>query len=109
VEGVVPVAFVRQVAKLERNPAKRQADEHEENRKVDGRQNDGERERKRREQCDAAQYQPGFVSIPDRRDRIHHQIAADIVGSVGKKDADAEIEAVEQHIHEHAQGEDTGP
>ena len=43
--------------------------------KVDRRNDDGEGERKRRQQAEAAEHQPGLVAVPDRRDRVHHQVA----------------------------------
>ena len=78
-------------------------------REIDRRQDDGEGERKGGEQRHAAEHEPGLVAVPDRRDRVHHQIARAAVGREAVEDADAEVEAVEQHIEKHADAEHQRP
>ena len=57
----------------------------------------------------AAEHQPGLVAIPDRRDRVHHQIARGSVGREAEEDADAKIESIEQHVEKDPQSEDQRP
>ena len=94
---------------LEGDAAEDQAQQQQEQRKVDGGNDDRERERKRREQPHAAQDQPRLVAVPDRCDRIHHQRARVVVRCQRRENADAEIEAVEQHVHEDADAENQRP
>ena len=61
-------------------PRKISASSIDQDREIDRRDDDGEGERERREQADAAQHQPGLVAVPDRRDRVHHQVARGVVG-----------------------------
>src|SRR5439155_24215741 len=55
------------------------------------------------------EHEPGLVAVPDRRDRVHHQVARGAVKHEAVEDADAEVEAVEQDVKEHAEAEDQGP
>ena len=87
---------------LERDAAEDETEQHREDREVERRQDDRERERERGEERNPAEHEPGLVPVPDRRDRGHHQIAGAIVRREREKDPDAEVEAVEQHIHEDA-------
>src|ERR1700730_12289335 len=48
----------------------------------------------------------GLVAIPDRRNRVHYEVARCIAGRSAEQDADPEIEPVHQHIHEDAEAED---
>ena len=64
---------------------------------------------KGRQQAQAAQHQPGFVAVPDRRDGIHQQIARGFAVGEIVENADAQIEAVQQHIEEHRQAQDQRP
>jgi hypothetical protein len=65
---------------LEGNAPKDQRHQHDENRKIEGRQNDGEGEGEGSEESDPAQDEPSFVAIPDRCDRVHHEIARRVPG-----------------------------
>ena len=56
----------------------------------------------------AAEDQPGLVAVPDRRDGVHHG-ALVLLGREPVQNADPEIEAVEQHVEEHAEPDDEGP
>src|SRR5262249_31021845 len=69
----------------------------------------GEGERKGGEQADPAEHEPGLVPVPDWRDGIHDQRA--LLSSVRQpvEHADAEIEAVEEDVEEHAHAEDDSP
>jgi hypothetical protein len=99
-EAVVPEGPALGVAKaeLERHAAEHEREQHDQHREIYRGQDDGEGERKRREQRDAAENEPGLVAVPDGRNRVHHQIARLAVGREAVEDADAEVEAVEQHI-----------
>src|SRR5207247_5107611 len=67
-------------AQLEGNASEDQGHQHDKNRKIEGRQNDGEGEGEGSEEGDPAQDEPGFVAIPDRRNRVHHKIARCVPG-----------------------------
>ena len=97
------------VAEFEGEPAEDQGEQHQQDREIDGRNDDGEGDREGGEQADAAENEPSLVAVPDRRDRVHHQVARITVGREIVEHADAEIEAVERDIQEDADGEDGGP
>ena len=110
VEGAIPqLAPARQVPKFERHTAEDKPDQHDQDRKVHRRNDDRERERKCGIERDTPEYQPRLVTVPDRGHRIHHQIAARLVRRKGGQDAHAEVEAVEQNVHEHRQRQNAGP
>src|SRR5262249_28398196 len=52
---------------------------------------------------------PGFVAIPDGRDRAHDRVARARVTRKAVEHAHAEIEAVEQDIEEHRHPENQRP
>ena len=64
---------------------------------------------KRRQQAHAAKHEPGLVAVPDRRDRVHHQVTRGRVGREAEQDPDAKVEAVEQHIEENPDAKDDRP
>ena len=47
---------------------------------------------------DPDHYEPRLVAVPERRDRCHQRVARRVVGREGEKNADTEVEAVEQHV-----------
>ncbi|MCY1299292.1 hypothetical protein D9M70_488150 [compost metagenome] len=94
---------------FEGDAAEDEADDHGDNRGVECRQDRRISERKYRHQTAAAEHQPGFVAVPDRRDGIHHHVAVVLLREERKEDADAEVEAVEDDIGEHRKGDDGGP
>ena len=49
-----------------------------------------------------AQYDPGFIGIPERPDGRHHHILFVIAGE-GQQHADAQIVAIENHIDKQCQ------
>ena len=104
-----PFARARHIAKLEGDAAKQQAEQHHQDREIERRHDHRERQRKYRQQAAAAQNQPGFVEIPDRRHRGHHQMAVGFVLMKQEQDADPEIETVQQHVHQHRQRQNTSP
>ena len=107
---VPPVApAVRLQPELEGDAAKDEAEQHQQDRKVERGNDDREGQRKRRHESGAAQDQPRLVAVPYGRDGIHHQRARCVVAREREQDAHAQIEAVEEHVHEHADGEDDGP
>src|SRR5690606_17782731 len=57
----------------------------------------------------AAQHQPGLVAVPERRDRVHHLVALVLLPGEREQDSNAEIEAVEDHIHHDRETDDGGP
>ena len=70
----VPVAGIAP-AEFERDAAEHEAEQHRDQRRVERGHHDRISEREGGEQPAAAEHQPGFVAVPDRRDRIHRGVA----------------------------------
>ena len=96
-------------AEFEGDAAKDQADQHRDDRRVQRRHQHRIGQRKRRHQAAAAEHQPGFVAVPDRRDAVHDDVAIGLRGKQRKQDAEPEVEAVHHHIDEHRKGDDERP
>ncbi len=96
-------------AELERHAAEDQPHQHEDDRQIERGQHHRIGQRKRGEQPGTAEYQPGLVAVPDRRDGVHHHVALRGVLHEGKEDADAEIETVHHHVHHDAEDDDHRP
>ena len=96
-------------AKLERHSAEHEPEQHRDDQRVSGRQDDGIGERERGHQPAAAQDQPGLVAVPDRCDRVHRLIAFGTHGKGGEQDPDAEVEPVHHHVSENREGDDERP
>ena len=111
VERLIPEMAVARgfEAELERDAAQDQRDQHDQERQVGAREDDRIGEREGAEQGGAAEHEPGLVGVPDRRHRGHHDVAVGIARRVREQDADAEIEAVQQHVHDHGEHDDAGP
>src|ERR1700691_3789169 len=95
-------------SELEGYTAKDQREKHEQNGEIHGRDDDGESQRESRHQADAAEHQPSFITVPDRRNRIHDDGAAGLVRHEAVKNTDAQIEAVEDHVIEHGEAKEAG-
>ena len=67
--------LVRLEAELEGHAAQDQPAKHQDQRQVQRAEHDRIGQRERGKQRRAAQDQPGFVAVPDRRDGVHHRIA----------------------------------
>src|SRR5581483_4117574 len=106
-----PVALARQrnPAELERDPTKYQRQQHDNHRQIKGRQDDRIGQRKRDHHSGATEDKPGFVAIPEWRDRIHHLVTFAVRRSEWKQDSDAQIEAVEDDVHRHRESDYSGP
>jgi hypothetical protein len=61
------------------------------------------------EKTAAAEHKPGFIAIPDGCNGIDHDVAVFLAMFDCEEDADAEIEAVKQHIGKHCESEERGP
>jgi hypothetical protein len=96
-------------AELEGDAAEDEAEQHRGERRVERRQDDRVGQWKGREQPAAAQHQPGLVAVPDRRDRVHRLVPLLADAKAGKEDADAEIEAVHDHVHRDGKGDQERP
>ncbi len=110
-EGQVPgpaIAFGLE-AELEGDAAQDQPDQHENDGDIERRQHDGISEREGREQAAAAEHEPGFVAVPEGRDRVHHGVAVLMRGRKREQHAETEIVAAEQHVEEHGQRQDRRP
>ncbi len=99
-EGEVPVPLAgrRDPAELECDAAEHQRQQHHDHRKVERRHDHRIGAAESDPQPAAAEHQPGLVAVPERRDRVHHLVALALAAGIGKEDADAEIEAVEDDI-----------
>lgn len=100
---------VRLRAQLECRAAEDQADHHQDQRQVVGRQQRRIHDRKRAVQPCAAEHEKRLVAVPHRRDRIEHHLPLGFRVEERKQQTDAEIEAVEHHVEEHAEADDRGP
>ena len=78
-------------------------------RKIDSWNDDRECERESRHKRKSAEHQPGLVAVPDRRDRVHDQIARIPVGRESIEYAHAQIEAVQEHIEKDADAKHERP
>src|SRR5215510_3700994 len=96
-------------AKFEGDTAKHERQQHHQDWKVDCRNDDGESEREGGKESEAPHDEPRLVSVPDWRDRIHHDVARRGIRREPVKHADPEVEAVEQHVEEDRHPEDQRP
>src|SRR5258708_31253388 len=110
-EAVIPKVLRAQRlgAKLERNAAENQAAKHRYHRKIDGRKQRGVCDGKYCVEAGAAEHQPGLVAVPDRSDRVQHDLSLAIEIKERKQKANAEIEAIQQQVEEHAEADDACP
>ena len=95
--------------KLEGDSAKYQGQQHENDRQIECRENDRVRQRKGDHHAGAPEHEPGLVAVPERSDGIHHLVALVIGLREWKQDPNAEIEAVEDHVHRDGETDDCGP
>ena len=91
-------------AKLKRHAAEYEPDQHGRQRDGQGIDNHRVGQRKRAEQPCAAENQPGFISVPDRCDAVHHHVAFFGIAHKAEQHADTEIETVHDDVHQ--RGED---
>jgi hypothetical protein len=103
------VVRLRDPAKFERNTAQDKAEQHHEDRHMQRRHQDRIGQRKRNEQAASAENQPCLVAVPERRYRIHHLIALGFDPCCREQDADAEVESVEDDIHDDSESEQKAP
>jgi hypothetical protein len=96
-------------AELEADAAEHQRQQHGDHRGIQRGQDHRVGEREHREQSAAAQHQPGLVAIPHGCDAVHHHVAILLAPFGREQDADAEVEAVEQHIGQHGNGDQARP
>ena len=89
-------------AEFEGDAAEHQAEQHRDHRRVERRHQHRVGQRKRRHQPAAAEHQPGFVAVPDRRDAVHDDVAIAPFREQRKQDAEAEVETVHHDVDEHA-------
>ncbi len=94
---------------FECDAAENQCDQHHQDRQVKSRKQGRVSERECAEQPGCTNNEPGFVEVPDRRDRIHGDVALALILHQRKKDSKPKIEAIEQHIHEHCKGDHGSP
>src|SRR5665213_4453515 len=99
-KGAAPEAPQPRVlkAELKRYAAEDEREQHDQDRKIDCRNDDGEGERKCRQQAKPAEHEPRLIAIPDRRDRIHNESAIGFVRREAIEDADAQVETVEDDV-----------
>ena len=100
-----PAQPFRLVAKLERHAAQDQAQQHDDKGKIEGRQQRRIDDRESAPQDHRGDHQPGLVAVPDRRDGAQHRAAPGFAVRQAEQHADAEIETVEQHVEQDADGQ----
>ena len=110
-ERCVPERPVCRIAPavLEGDPAKHEAEQHGDDKRIGRRQHDRISQREGREEAAPAEHQPGLVTIPHRSDGVHRPVPAlpDLKGR--EQDADAEVETVHDNIGEDGEGDDESP
>jgi hypothetical protein len=84
------------ITKFEGESAEDQGQQHQQDREVDCRDDDGEGYRKDREEPYASEDKPSLVAVPDLRDRVHYQVSGPTVGREMKEHADAEVETIKR-------------
>jgi hypothetical protein len=97
------------MAVFESNTAKDQSEKQQQDRDVEGRQEHRIDHREGREQRGADHHQPSLVAVPKGRDCRHHLFPQRSVIGGAEQDADAEVEAVEDHINEDRHCDDRRP
>ena len=90
-------------------PRKTSAEQHHDHRQIERRHDHRIGVRKRDPQSAAAEHQPGFVAVPERRDRVDHLVLFLLLLGEGEQDADAEIEAVEDDVERDGGADQAGP
>src|SRR5690606_6453566 len=96
-------------AELEGDAAEDKRDQHQQHRQVQRRQHQRIGRREGRKQTRTAEHQPGLVAVPDRRRGVHHVVELRAILRERREDAEAEHEAVEQHVHQHAEADHAEP
>ena len=86
------------VAKCKGNAAGDQREKHEHDRQVKRRQQNVVCGGKCREEQRTAEHQPSLVSVPDRLDACHHQIAICLAWRKKRKNANSEVKAIREHV-----------
>src|SRR5262249_52374336 len=103
------VPRLRDEAELEGDAAEDEREQHRDDRQIERRHDDRIGPGKGDPEAAAAEHEPGLVSIPIRRDRIHHLVTQALAASHREQDADAEIETVEDHVEPDSGGEQAHP
>ena len=94
---------------LEGYAAKRQRKQHDDDRRVQRGHDDRVGKRKHRKKPAAAKHQPGLVTIPHGRYRIHHAVPILLVRHQREQDAHAKVKTVKYDIGQHREGDEARP
>ena len=111
VEGTIPEGPMLgvAVAELERNATENERQQHDGDREINRWDDDRKCKRESSHKRKPAEHQPGFVPVPDGRDRVHDQVARISIRRESIEYAHAQIEAVQEHIHKDANAEHERP
>jgi hypothetical protein len=101
------VMVARLGAELEGDAAQDEAHQHHEDRQVERREDHPVRLREGHEQEAHGEHQPGLVGVPERADRADHAILFRPLRQ-REEDADAKVEAVEDHVDQDRQPHERG-
>ena len=104
-----PPPPLRPVPEFEGDAAQDQPCEHEEKRQIEGGEQGRIGDRESAPEYHARCHEPGLVAVPDRLDRTHHRFAPRVAARSGAEDADAKVEAVEEHVEERADRKNARP
>src|SRR3984957_13994845 len=104
-----PPQPLRFIAKLERHAAQDQAQQHDDDSEIERRHHSRVDEWESSPQNDGGHNQPGLVAVPDRRDCAQHRAAPGFAVRESEQQADPEIDPVEKHIEEDADGQKRDP
>src|SRR5690606_37002940 len=111
-ERLIPqvAPFIRGLEpKFEGDATENESEQHEHQRQHEGTEHHGVGQWKCSKQSRPAQHKPRLVAIPDRRNRVHHHVAVLLIGEKGKQDANAQVKAVHDDIHQNAEKDDDRP
>ena len=111
-KGVVPEFAVRRrgfEAELKGDAAKDEADQHRGEGNGERINNHRIGQRKRPEQARATEHQPGLVAVPDWRHAVDHHIALFRIAHEVKQQADAQIKAIHDDVHQRGKDDDGKP
>src|ERR1041385_1316407 len=97
------------IAELECHAAKYESEQHDQNRKINRRDNYGEGKRKGCKKCKASEHQPSLIAVPNWRDGVHYKVARGCIWRKPEQHPDPEIKSVEQYVKKYANTENKSP
>ncbi len=104
-----PAHPLRLVAKLECYSTQDQTQQHDDEREIECRQQRRIDDREGAPQDHTADHQPSFVAVPNRCDGALDGVTLGVAVCQAEQHADAEVDTVEQHVEQNADGQKGDP